>query len=130
MKDSLVDHNIRKVFFKNPDSEALPEERFKVLFLIDYKNGRKGIGENYKHITDNVLVKLYPKSELMQLKPIAAISPRESQEILLEFDRFKIDEEDSKNYYIINWGEFNHLIIERGYNPIAAENEISKKAEQ
>ncbi|MGJ8549440.1 hypothetical protein [Winogradskyella wichelsiae] len=130
VKDSLVAQNVRKVFFKNPDPEASPDQRFKALFLIDYKDGRKGIGETYEHITDKILVKLYPKSELMQLKPIAAISPRESQEILLEFDRFKIDEADPKNHYIINWGEFNNLIIERGYNPISAENEVIKKAEQ
>ena len=132
--DSIIDDVTRKIVLISQDFEELSEEiREKEIILIDYKNGRKAIEENYKHRGNkkNQLAILYPKSELIKLKPISEITKIESKEILLEFTEYikSIDKEKFDFDDFINWEKFNDLVIKRGYNPINAENKIGVKSQ-
>ncbi len=132
--DSIIDNVTRKIVLISQDFEELSEEiREKEIILIDYKNGRKAIEENYKHRgnKNNQLAILYPKSELIKLKPISQITKIESKEILLEFTEYikSIDKEKFDFDDFINWEKFNDLVIKRGYNPINAENKIGVKSQ-
>lgn len=132
--DSIIDNVTRKIVLISQDFEELSEEiREKEIILIDYKNGRKAIEENYKHRGNkkNQLAILYPKSELIKLKPISEITKIESKEILLEFTEYikSIDKEKFDFDDFINWEKFNDLVIKRGYNPINAENKIGIKSQ-
>lgn len=132
--DSIIDDVTRKIVLISQDFEELSEEiREKEIILIDYKNGRKAIEENYKHRGNkkNQLAILYPKSELIKLKPISEITKIESKEILLEFTEYikSIDKEKFDFDDFINWEKFNDLVIKRGYNPINAKNKIGIKSQ-
>lgn len=132
--DSIIDDVTRKIVLISQDFEKLSEEiREKEIILIDYKNGRKAIEENYKHRGNkkNQLAILYPKSELIKLKPISEITKIESKEILLEFTEYikSIDKEKFDFDDFINWEKFNDLVIKRGYNPINAKNKIGIKSQ-
>ena len=132
--DSIIDNVTRKIVLISQDFEELSEEiREKEIILIDYKNGRKAIEENYKHRGNkkNQLAILYPKSELIKLKPISEITKIESKEILLEFTEYikSIDKEKFDFDDFINWEKFNDLVIKRGYNPINAKNKIGIKSQ-
>ena len=137
LRDSIINNKTKKIVLKNLNDNLVTENfqdtiefRKKNIILIDYKNGRKAIEENYKYRRNSKtrLAILYPKSELIKLKSISEITQTEAKEILMEFNEFTIDKEESDYNEFESWKIFNDLVTEKGYNPIGAENEIRKKS--
>ncbi|GAA3624263.1 hypothetical protein GCM10022397_07540 [Flavivirga jejuensis] len=131
-KDSLLSKGTKIIFLEGKKHNLNNHKVHDMtIILLEKKNGRKSINDNYKTDENEKLrfQTIYPKSELINLDQISNISSLEFNKILNEImEEFKLSKRKVIKEIInlendIISEKFKDLVIAAGYTPIGAQSE-------
>ncbi|MFK7749298.1 MAG: hypothetical protein AB8B65_12955 [Kordia sp.] len=135
LTDSVIDKNTKTYILKGKRyNHKNREAEEKQVIITKIKNNRIKLQEVYRKAGKRKLETsiLYATSELVPLKPISEITQTEVEDIFAKMVAYMnyLKTTEIKREKYMSWEKINDLVIEKGYSPVGAEEELGKKSDK